>query len=34
MEAPWREARAGVAEGKPGSKEIKRAAMYEYYAGL
>lgn len=34
LEKPWREARAGIADGKPGSAEIKRAAMYEYYAAL
>ena len=34
MEAPWRNARAGIAEWEHANAEIKRAAMYEYYAGL
>ena len=33
-ERPWVEARAGLAEGERGGKEITHAAMAEYYIGL
>lgn len=33
-EAPWREARQGLAEGAPGSREITHSAMAEYYGSL
>jgi uncharacterized phage-associated protein len=33
-EAPWREARAGLAPGQRGNKEITQAAMVEFYDGL
>ncbi len=33
-EAPWREARTGIADGDRSSVEITPAAMAEYYSGL
>jgi len=33
-EAPWRDARKGLAPGERGANEITRAAMHEYYSGL
>jgi uncharacterized phage-associated protein len=33
-EAPWREARAGIPEGEPGTNEITLAALAEYYGSL
>lgn len=33
-EAPWREAREGLAPGERGNAEITPAAMAEYYGGL
>ncbi len=33
-EAPWREAREGLAPGERGNNEISPAAMSEYYGGL
>jgi len=33
-EAPWRDARAGLAPGERGSTEISHAAMAEYYGSL
>jgi uncharacterized phage-associated protein len=33
-EAPWKNARAGLGPGEPGSKEITWAALAEYYGGL
>jgi len=33
-EAPWRDARAGLAPGERGTTEITPAAMAEYYGGL
>ncbi|HEX9737104.1 MAG TPA: type II toxin-antitoxin system antitoxin SocA domain-containing protein [Thermoanaerobaculia bacterium] len=34
LEAPWRDARAGLAPGERGSREITHAAMAEYYSSL
>jgi uncharacterized phage-associated protein len=34
MEDPWRNARAGLPEGRRSTKRITRAAMSEYYGGL
>ncbi|CCG41827.1 Panacea domain-containing protein [Magnetospirillum molischianum] len=34
QEAPWRDSRAGLADGDRGSREITHAAMAEYYGGL
>jgi uncharacterized phage-associated protein len=34
MEAPWRDAREGLAPGARGSQEITPAAMAEYYGSL
>ena len=34
LEAPWREARRGVAPGQPSSNVITHSAMAEYYGGL
>lgn len=34
LEAPWRNARKGLADGERGSSEIKKQAMLEYYGGL
>jgi uncharacterized phage-associated protein len=34
MEAPWREARAGIPDGERGSVEITPAKMLEYYSSL
>lgn len=33
-ERPWREARAGLAPGERGQKEITKATLAEYYGGL
>jgi uncharacterized phage-associated protein len=33
-EAPWKDAREGLAPGERGSREITKAAMAEYYASL
>ena len=33
-EAPWRDARAGLAPGQRGNHEITQAALYEFYDGL
>lgn len=33
-EAPWREARRGLADGERSSREITLASMEEYYGGL
>jgi uncharacterized phage-associated protein len=33
-EAPWREAREGLADGERGDREITHAAMAEYYGSL
>jgi uncharacterized phage-associated protein len=33
-EAPWRNARRGVAPGEPGHTEITHEAMAEYYSSL
>lgn len=33
-EAPWREARKGLATGERGNREISLASMLEYYGGL
>ena len=33
-EAPWRDARQGLAPGERGDREITHAAMAEYYGGL
>lgn len=33
-EAPWLDARAGLAPGERGTKEITLAAIYEYYSSL
>lgn len=33
-EAPWQQARAGLALGERGSQEITLASMHEYYLGL
>jgi uncharacterized phage-associated protein len=33
-EAPWKDAREGLAPGERGSSEITKAAMAEYYASL
>jgi len=34
MEDPWRNARKGIAPGKPSDKVITKESMQEYYAGL
>ena len=34
LEAPWQEARTGLAETERGSTVISLAALYEYYSGL
>lgn len=34
QESPWRDARAGLADGERGQVEITPAAMAEYYGGL
>lgn len=34
QERPWIDARAGLAEGERGNREIRRAAMAEYYGSL
>lgn len=34
MESPWKDARAGLASGERGNREITPAAMSEYYGGL
>ena len=34
MEDPWKNARAGLAPGERGSREITHAAMAEYYSSL
>ena len=33
-EAPWRDARQGIADGVPSSREISREAMLNYYSSL
>ena len=33
-EAPWRNAREGLAPGEPGDREISHAALAEYYGSL
>jgi uncharacterized phage-associated protein len=33
-EAPWRDARAGLAPGERGDREISQAVLYEFYDGL
>lgn len=34
QEDPWKDARAGLAPGDRGSKEIPKSALHEYYSGL
>ena len=34
IEAPWRDARRGLAPTDRGQREITTAAMHEYYSGL
>jgi uncharacterized phage-associated protein len=33
-EAPWRDARAGLAPGERGEREIPQTVLYEFYDGL
>ena len=33
-EAPWRDARAGLAPGERGDREIPQTVLYEFYDGL
>jgi uncharacterized phage-associated protein len=34
LEAPWRQARAGITEGEHGNAEITHSMMYNYYSTL